>query len=67
MFRLAIGLTSAWLLGLVSGYVSSDLRHTKDGDRIEALAKSMELCDSQVLKAQKELEDARDAFFAALH
>lgn len=57
--------TALLVVGLIIGHVSANLRHRFDTWRISGLEKSMELCDSEVLKAQKALDDAREAFWKA--
>lgn len=65
--------TRPWLLalaysaGLACGHLTAGLKHAADVARLEVLAKSMDLCDSQVLRIQKRLDEAIEAFWKAQH
>ena len=50
-------------MGLVMGHVSAGLRHIVDRVRIEHLETAMDMCDTQNLFMQKQMEEDREAYF----
>lgn len=54
---------AVFVLGVVFGHISGHVRHLIDDRRIEALAKSVELCDTWALTCEKQREDDREAYF----
>lgn len=53
----------ALMLGMAAGTFSGNAKNSLDTLRIKALETSMNLCDTEVLRAQHELEEAREAFW----
>lgn len=54
---------AVFVLGTAFGHISAHVRHLIDDRRIEALAKSVELCDTWALTCEKQREDDREAYF----
>lgn len=51
------------MAGLVMGHLSASVKHVADGVRLEQLEKIADLCDSHVMRCEKQREDDREAYF----